>query len=140
MPKVQRKRIGLLFAGGTALSQKPKPWELVRSAAAMRRWLDNFPELHIVADVEPVFVTGKTATQIGAAEWLQLAQAVKQHALRVDGFVILHGIETLHFTANALSLMLRSLLMTVVLSGSPLRIGVPRSGQVEFGATFQQIL
>lgn len=134
MAKVQRKRIGLVFAGGTALSQKPKPWELVRTPAGMRRWLDNFPELHVVADVEPVFVTGKAANQIGAAEWLQLAQAVKQQLTRVDGFVILHGIETLHFTANALSLMLRSLPMPVVLSGSPLRIGVPRSGQVEFGA------
>lgn len=134
MTKFQRKKVGLLFAGGTVLSKDPKPWEHVRKPSDMERWLEHVSELNVVTDVEPVFITGKNATEIGNEEWLAIAEAVKSLSSRVDGCIVLHAVETLHYTANALSLMLRSLPFPVIVSGSPLRTPAPGVKQVEFEA------
>ncbi len=134
MAKLARKRVALLFAGGTMLSHEPKQWELVKKPEDMERWLDHFTELNVVADVKAVFITGRGSTEIGPTDWLAMAEAVRKHTGSVDGFVVLHGIETLHYTANALSLMLRNLPFPVVVSGSPLRIPGLGVRQVEFAA------
>lgn len=121
MPHSQRTRIAVFFCGGTTVSRGIEPWERVKKPADMERWLRHMPELMIVADIEPVFITGKRATDVGVQEWLAIAHEVKRRCAAVDGILILHGIETLHYTANALALMLGSLPIPVVLSGSPLR-------------------
>lgn len=126
--------MALLFSGGTFLTEKPRPWEIVKKPEHMRRWLDNLSEINVIADVEPVFITGKGTLEIGPEDWLAMAEAVRTHHQSVDGFVILHGVETLHYTANALSLMLRRLPFPVVVSGSPLRIPGVGVRQVEFAA------
>ncbi len=133
MGPTRRTRIAVLFCGGTAVSRCVEPWERVRSASDMERWLQHMPELLLVADIEPVFITGKRATDIGALEWLAIAGEVKKRYAGVDGVLILHGIETLHYTANALALMLGSLPIPVVLSGSPLRAD-SRASSTSFGA------
>jgi len=134
MAKLKRKRLGLIFAGGTTLSTDPKRWERVASKGDMPDWLDHVPELHVVADIEPVFVTGKPATEIGGPEWLAMAEAVRDHIDRVDGFVILHGLETIHYSANALALMLQHLPVPVVFSASPIPRKETSVAQAEFGA------
>jgi len=133
MTSTRRTRIAVLFCGGTAVSRGVEPWERVRSVSDMERWLQHMPELLLVADIEPVFITGKRATDIGVAEWLSIAGEVKKRYASVDGVLILHGIETLHYTANALALMLGSLPIPVVLSGSPLRAD-SRVPSASFGA------
>ncbi len=110
-----------MFCGGTVVSRGVEPWERVKTPSDMERWLRHMPELQIVADIEPVFITGKYATDIGADEWLMIAGEVKKRYATIDGVLILHGIETIYYTANALALMLGSLPIPVVLSGSPLR-------------------
>lgn len=134
MAKIPRKHIAVLFAGGTLLSTQPRAWERVRSLAEARRWLENVPELHVVADVEPVFITNKSSQDIGPSEWIAMGQAVRERIGSVDGFVILHGIETADFTANILSLMLQSLPLPVVVSGSPIPGKGVSAEEAEFGA------
>ena len=51
-------------------------------------------------------------------DWVQLAREVCQHYDRFDGFVILHGTDTMAYTAGALSFMLGGLSKPVVLTGS----------------------
>lgn len=133
MAKFKRKRIGLIFAGGAALSHQPKQWEKVSRTEDARRWLEHVPELQLVADVEPIFVTDKNATEIGAPEWIAIAEAIRQHLPQVDGFVILHGLETVHYTANALSLMVQRPSVPVVLSASPIPRQATSAAQSEFG-------
>jgi L-asparaginase len=59
--------------------------------------------------------------------WLELSQIIFENYSSFDGFVILHGSDTMAYTASALSFMLQNLSKPVVLTGSQLPIGVIRT-------------
>lgn len=59
--------------------------------------------------------------------WVKLALLVEENYSKYDGFVILHGTDTMSFTASALSFMLEGLSKPVVLTGSQLPIGMLRT-------------
>lgn len=59
--------------------------------------------------------------------WVKLARMVQENYERFDGFVILHGSDTMAFTASALSFMLEDLAKPVILTGSQLPIGMLRT-------------
>lgn len=61
------------------------------------------------------------------AIWLEMATLIKKHYDDYDGFVILHGSDTMAFSASALSFMLEGLQKPVILSGSQLPIGEVRT-------------
>lgn len=63
--------------------------------------------------------------------WAELARLIKQEYENFDGFVILHGSDTMSFTASALSFMLQNLAKPVVLTGSQLPIGEIRTDAKE---------
>lgn len=59
--------------------------------------------------------------------WVSLAKIIEQNYTKYNGFVILHGTDTMSFTASALSFMLEGLDKPVVLTGSQLPIGMLRT-------------
>lgn len=59
--------------------------------------------------------------------WVKLADIIKDNYDRHDGFVILHGTDTMAYTASALSFMLQGLGKPVVLTGSQLPINMLRT-------------
>lgn len=59
--------------------------------------------------------------------WIKLAGIIEKNYSRYDGFVILHGSDTMAFTASALSFMLENLAKPVILTGSQLPIGIIRT-------------
>ena len=59
--------------------------------------------------------------------WVKLAELIEKHYEEYDGFVILHGSDTMAYTASALSFMLENLNKPVILTGSQLPIGVNRT-------------
>ncbi len=59
--------------------------------------------------------------------WVELATIIKDNYNLYDGFVILHGSDTMAYTASALSFMLENLSKPVVLTGSQLPIGIIRT-------------
>ena len=61
------------------------------------------------------------------AVWVRLAQTIRDHYERFDSFVILHGTDTMAYTASALSFMLDNLGKPVILTGAQLPIGVART-------------
>jgi L-asparaginase len=63
--------------------------------------------------------------------WVQLAETIEESYMAYDGFVILHGSDTMAYTASALSFMLEHLNKPVVLTGSQLPSGVPRTDAKE---------
>ena len=63
--------------------------------------------------------------------WVQLAETIEKSYKAYDGFVILHGSDTMAFTASALSFMLENLNKPVILTGSQLPSGVPRTDAKE---------
>ena len=59
--------------------------------------------------------------------WIELAEMIKANYQKHDGFVILHGSDTMSYTASALSFMLENLSKPVILTGSQLPIGIIRT-------------
>jgi L-asparaginase len=59
--------------------------------------------------------------------WIRLGQIIKNKYDNYDGFVILHGTDTMAYTASALSFMLQGLNKPVILTGSQLPIGMVRT-------------
>jgi len=94
---------------------------------------ENVPELsrlnyHLdVHSFNPVLDSSNMDPEI----WKTLAELVYEHYDLYDGFVILHGSDTMAFTASALSFMLENLGKPVVLTGSQLPIGEIRTDAKE---------
>ena len=59
--------------------------------------------------------------------WSRIVTIIEENYDRYDGFVILHGTDTMSFTASALSFMLEGLMKPVILTGSQLPIGALRT-------------
>ncbi|WP_212001606.1 asparaginase [Chitinophaga sp. HK235] len=71
--------------------------------------------------------------------WIELASIIEDRYDRYDGFVILHGSDTMSFTASALSFMLENLSKPVILTGSQLPIGKIRTDAKENIITAMEI-
>lgn len=59
--------------------------------------------------------------------WVKLCRIIKENYAKYDGFVVLHGTDTMSYTASALSFMLEDLAKPVVLTGSQLPVGMLRT-------------
>lgn len=67
------------------------------------------------------------SSDMGPDGWIHIAEVIKSEYSKTDGFVVLHGTDTMAYTASALSFMLENLQKPVILTGSQLPIGVLRS-------------
>ena len=63
--------------------------------------------------------------------WVKLAEVIQKNYEDYDGFVILHGSDTMSFTASALSFILENLNKPVIITGSQLPLGIPRTMAVK---------
>ena len=61
------------------------------------------------------------------ADWQQIAQLVAERLGRMDGAVVVHGTDTMAYTASMLSFMLQGIPIPLVLTGSQMPLGVPMS-------------
>jgi L-asparaginase len=71
------------------------------------------------------------SSDVNPAGWVRMAQTVYDRYEAYDGFVILHGTDTMSYSASALSFMLENLSKPVVFTGSQLPVGVLRSDAKE---------
>ena len=67
------------------------------------------------------------SSDIEPATWSRIAEIIEKNYNEFDGFVILHGTDTMAYSASALSFMLEGLAKPVILTGSQLPIGVLRT-------------
>ena len=63
--------------------------------------------------------------------WVELVEVIQEMISEVDGFVILHGTDTMAYTACALSFMIQGLQKPIIITGSQLPVGVLRTDAVE---------
>jgi L-asparaginase len=87
-------------------------------SAYAARLLDHVPELGRLARIEPRIVCNLDSSDVGPEQWAELARIVASERDRFDGFVIVHGTDTMAFTAAALAFTLRGLDRPVVLTGA----------------------
>lgn len=91
--------------------------------------LEAMPEMrHIRAQVEVYqFNPAIDSSDMDHTQWERLAAIIRDNYDTHDGFVILHGTDTMAYTASALSFMLQNLTKPVILTGSQLPMGVLRT-------------
>ncbi|MEA2897893.1 MAG: L-asparaginase [Bradyrhizobium sp.] len=70
------------------------------------------------------------SSSVGPKHWVYMAQAIEKAYEAYDGFVILHGTDTMAFTASALSFLLQNLSKPVIVTGSQLPIYRARTDAV----------
>lgn len=91
--------------------------------------LQRIPEIGILPGIFDTDSLDKPidSSDIKPEHWLRLANRIRAGQEQYDGFVILHGSDTMAYTASALSFLLHDLEKPVILTGSQLPIGVARS-------------
>ena len=126
---VKRSRVCILHVGGT-IGMTATPEGLVPQPGVLERYLDAMPELcapgmpeHHLQRLDPL----RDSADMTPDDWLAIAQAIVERDADFDGFVVLHGTDTMVHTASALSFLLRGLQKPVVLTGSQLSLEHVRS-------------
>ena len=91
--------------------------------------LEHLPTLRsLLLDLTVVsFDRPVDSSNVGPTHWKTIAQIIYDNYSEQDGFVILHGTDTMAFTASALSFMLPGLTKPIILTGAQLSISEPRS-------------
>jgi len=125
-------KILIIYTGGTiGMVNDPKTGTLI--PFDFEQIQENVPELarldyHLsVHSFNPILDSSNMDPLI----WKELAELIEEKYETFDGFVILHGSDTMSFTASALSFMLQNLAKPVVLTGSQLPIGEIRTDAKE---------
>lgn len=124
----RRRSVLVIYTGGTfGMVYDPKTGQLV--PFDFGQVLDFLPELNrLTFDITIVAIdTVIDSANMTLAVWVELAQLIETNYEQYDSFVILHGTDTMAYTASALSFMLTGLQKPVILTGAQLPIGVARS-------------
>lgn len=103
--------------------------------------LNKIPELkQLDCEIETIsFEEPIDSSNMNPQEWVKIATIVEENYDRCDGFVVLHGSDTMSYSASALSFMLENLAKPVVFTGSQLPIGDLRTDAKENLITAIQI-
>ncbi len=92
------------------------------------RLIERLPEFkYIKTDVDIYQFSAIDSSDMTPVRWAQLVRIISRSYSKYDGFVILHGTDTMAYTASALSFMLENLTKPVILTGSQLPIGTLRT-------------
>ncbi len=128
MKEPERPSILLIYTGGTiGMVQKTETGALV--PVRFNHIPDEVPELNRLGyHLKSItFNPPIDSSDMTPKVWNKLARTIQKYYLKFDGFVILHGTDTMAYTASALSYMLEGLDKPVVLTGSQLPIGILRT-------------
>jgi L-asparaginase len=118
----------LIYTGGTiGMVENPESGALEPFNFSHLR--SNMPEIkRLNFNVETyLFDPPIDSSDVSIAIWKQIVNVIEMNYERYDGFVILHGTDTMAYTASALSFMLENLTKPVILTGSQLPIGKLRT-------------
>ncbi|GGE89940.1 L-asparaginase 1 [Kangiella profundi] len=117
---MKKKKVYIAYTGGT-IGMKPSDKGFVPQEGFLENTLASFhefkhpdmPEITIRDYAEPIDSANMTPE-----DWYLIAQDIQDNYDDYDGFVVLHGTDTMAYTASALSFMLEGLQKPVILTGS----------------------
>lgn len=91
--------------------------------------VDNVPEFKLIpTEVDTYqFDPPIDSSDMSPVRWKQLVKVISDRYEEYDGFVVLHGTDTMSYTASALSFMFENLTKPIILTGSQLPIGQLRT-------------
>jgi L-asparaginase len=120
-------RVLILYTGGTLGMeiQPTSPSQTLELAlpklsapSLKRRFQQSIPELTQLAQCDVEVLLNRDSSHIGPEEWILFAKKIQDQWDSYDGIVLLHGTDTLAYTASALSFLLRPCLKPVILTGA----------------------
>lgn len=123
-----KPRILLIYTGGTiGMMAHPVTGEL--QSLRFDYIQQQIPEIQQLAiEVLSVSIAQPLdSSEMHPKQWIELTEIIEAHASHMDGFVILHGTDTLAYTASALSFMVQNLGKPIIITGSQLPVGILRS-------------
>lgn len=128
--ETKKTRILMIYTGGTiGMVETPdglQPFDF-------SHLMDNVPKIGKLGyDIQSYqFPEPIDSSNMNPKYWGQIVKAISDNYDNYDGFVVLHGTDTMAYTASALSFMLRNLRKPVVITGSQLPIGDIREDGTE---------
>lgn len=131
MNKDTKSKVFIVYTGGTigmAPQEPDKPGSplVPKSLEELRRYVPGIEDTGITLGFH-TFDEPLDSSNVGPQHWKEMAKAIEKVYDDYDGFVILHGTDTMAFTASALSFMFENLAKPVVLTGSQLPISHSRT-------------
>lgn len=128
----RRRNILLIYTGGTIGMIKDFETGALKTFN-FDDLLSHIPELKILdCDIATIsFEKPIDSSSINPEDWKNLAEIIEDHYQDYDGFVVLHGSDTMSFTSSAMSFMLENLSKPVIFTGSQLPIGDLRTDAKE---------
>jgi len=128
MKRKKERSVLIIYTGGTiGMVHDPLTGSLV--PIDFKHITDHVPVLNSFGfDLQSVsFDPVKDSSNIDPEIWIRMAETIEENYDRFDGFVVLHGTDTMAYSASALSFMLENLSKPVIFTGSQLPIGLPRT-------------
>ena len=124
-----RKKIYVAYTGGT-IGMKKSAQGYVPVAGHLSQCVENMPEFF--RDEMPEFTINEycplmDSSNMAPSDWVTIARDIEQNYADYDGFVILHGTDTMAYTASALSFVLQNLSKPVIVTGSQIPLAALRS-------------
>lgn len=120
-----KKKILILGTGGTIASRESE--QGLVPAADVSELIRCVPEIDGMCELEQIQVFSLDSTNVQPKHWLQLAECIRQYYESYDGFLILHGTDTMAYTAAALSYLIQKSRKSIVLTGSQLPMEDPHT-------------
>ncbi|AII50566.1 asparaginase [Hymenobacter sp. APR13] len=113
----------VIYTGGTAGMAYNKRGELVpMNFEQIRKKMPELRQLNMQVEVqslgEPI-----DSSNVSIQDWLRIAALIEENYARYDGFVVLHGTDTMAYSAAALSFLLENLGKAVVFTGAQVPVG-----------------
>lgn len=121
-------RVLLIYTGGTiGMMENPvtkahEPFDFAHLTSHVPEWSQIKAQVNTLQFEEPI-----DSSNMDPDHWARIAHQIVDNYDAYNGFVILHGTDTMAYTATALSFMLQNLSKPVILTGSQLPIGVLRT-------------
>lgn len=118
------KKILLIHTGGTIGMQGNEHLEPGHYASAL---VEQLPEYIGFAHIDSEVLFNLDSSDIGPAQWQILAETIATHRAEYDGFIVIHGTDTMPYTASALAFALEGLDKPVILTGAQRPMGALRN-------------
>lgn len=137
---LSKPNILLVYTGGTIGMMKDFETGALK-AFNFKKLLQKIPELkQLDCNIETIsFEKPIDSSNMNPDKWVQIATIIEENYSNFDGFVVLHGSDTMSYSASAMSFMLENLAKPVVFTGSQLPIGDLRTDAKENLITSIQI-
>ncbi len=137
---ISKPKLLIIYTGGT-IGMIENPDSRALEPFDFDHLIDNVPKLKML-DFEIdnfQFPEPIDSSMMNPSHWREIAKVIEDRYDAYDGFVVLHGTDTMAFTASALSFMLENLDKPVIITGSQLPIGEVRTDGEENLITALQI-